>query len=73
MNPISSKGGLHSIKSSIAVEAKIASRMRRLEALKTKEPAPVNQVSPSQVSTPGCTYFQVMNHVFEECAIFLAQ
>jgi len=35
-NPVSSKGDLHSIESSIAVEAKIASLMRRLEALKLK-------------------------------------
>ena len=47
-NPISSKGGLHSIESSIVAEAKIANLMRRIEALETKEPAPVNQVSPSQ-------------------------
>jgi len=33
INPISSKGGLHSIKLFIAVEAKISSLMRRLKAL----------------------------------------
>ena len=47
--------------------------MRRLEALETKEPVPVNQVSPSQFSTPGCTYCQAMNYVFEECLVFNAQ
>ena len=73
MKPISLKGGLHSIQSSIAAKVKIASLVIRLEALTTKEPAPMNQVSPSQVSTPGCTYCQGMNHVFEECPIFLAQ
>ena len=34
-NPISSKGGLHSIEMSIASEAKLASVIRRLEALET--------------------------------------
>ena len=44
----SSKGGLHSIESSIANEAKLANLARRLEALETKEPSPVNQISPNQ-------------------------
>ena len=47
-NPISSKGGPHSIESSITAETKISSLMRRMEALKTKEPVPVNQISPNQ-------------------------
>ena len=51
-NSISSKGGLHSIESSIANEAKLANLARRLKILKTKEPSPVNQVSPNQFSTP---------------------
>ena len=72
-NSISSKGGLHSIESSIANEAKLANLARRLEALETKEPSPVNQVSPNQFPTPGCTYCQAMNHVFEECPVFQAQ
>ena len=72
-NSISSKGGLHSIESSIANEAKLANIARRLEALETKEPSPVNQVSPNQFPTPGCTYCQAMNHVFEECPVFQAQ
>ena len=46
-NSISSKGGLHSIKSSITNEAKLANLARKLEALETKEPSPVNQVSPN--------------------------
>ena len=70
---ISSKGDLHSIESSITNEAKLANLARRLEALKTKEPSPVNQVSPNQFPTPGCTYCQAMNHMFEECPVFQAQ
>jgi len=71
-NLTSSKRGLHSIESSIAAEPMIAHLMRRLELLEAKEPVLVNQVSPPQVSTPGCTYYQAMNHVFEECLVFLA-
>jgi len=41
-NSISSKGGLHSIESSIANEPKLANLERRLDALETKEPSPVN-------------------------------
>ena len=47
--------------------------MRRLKALKTKEPVLVNQVNPNQYSNPGCTYCQAMNHVFEECPVFNAK
>jgi len=43
----SSKEGLHSVESSIANEARIANLARRVEVLKTKEPSPVNQVSPN--------------------------
>ena len=46
-NSISSKGGLHSIESSIANEAKLANLARRLKVLETKEPSPVNQVNPN--------------------------
>jgi len=46
-NSISSNGGLHSIESSIAAKARIANLKRRLEVLETKEPIPVNQVSPN--------------------------
>ena len=52
-NSISSKGGLHSIESSIANEAKLANLARRLKALETKEPSPVNQVSPKQFFNSG--------------------
>ena len=67
---VSSKKGLHSIEESIGNEAKLANVMRRLEALKTKDPVFVNQVG----STPsaGCIYCQVMNHVFEEYPLFMA-
>ena len=43
-NFISSKGGLHSIKSSIAAEARIANLARRLKVLETKKLVSVNQV-----------------------------
>ena len=71
-NSISSKGGFHSIESSIVNEAKIANLVRRLEVLETKEPSTINQVNPNQFSTLGCTYCQAMNHVFEECPVFQA-
>ena len=58
------------MEANIATEAKLAIVMRRLEALETKEPVSVNQVSP--IPSAGCTYCQGMNHVFEECPIFLA-
>ena len=71
-NSISSKRGLHSIESSITNESKLANLARRPEALETKEPSQVNQVSPNQFSTLGCTSCQAMNHVFEECPMFQA-
>ena len=43
--------------------------MRRLEALETKDSVSVNQVSPTL--SAGCTYCQVMNHVFEGCPVFM--
>jgi len=67
---ISSKGGLHSIESSIANGAKLANLVRRLKALETKKLSPVNQVSPNQFRTLDYTYCQAMNHVFEECPVF---
>ena len=70
-NSISSKGGLHSIESSIANEAKLANLARRLKSLETKEPSLVNQVSPNQFSTPGCTYRQAMNHVLRSVLCFI--
>jgi len=62
-DPSTFKGGVHSIEANIATEAKLATVMRRLEALETKEPVPVNQVSPTP--STGCTYCQAMNHVFK--------
>ena len=59
-NSISSKGGLHSIELSIANKVRIANLARRLEALETKEPSPVNQVIPNQFSTLSCTYCEAM-------------
>ena len=72
-NSIPSKGGLHSIESFITAETRIANLTRRLKVLETKEPVLVNQLSPNQFSTPGCTYCQAVNHVFEECPVFQAQ
>jgi len=46
-NSISSKRALHSIESSITNEARIANLARRLKALETKKPSPLNQVSPN--------------------------
>ena len=69
-DPISSKGGVHSIEANIATEAKLAAVMQRLEALETKESVSVNQVSPTP--SASCTYYQAMNHVFEECPVFIA-
>ena len=54
----------------IATEAKLAVVMRRLEVLETKDPVSINQVGPTP--SVGCTYCQAMNHVFEECPVFLA-
>ena len=56
VNSISSKRGLHSIKTSITYEAKFDGITQRLEALETKDPASVNQVSPTQSTSVGCTY-----------------
>jgi len=50
---IASKGGLLAIESSITAEAKIATLMRRLEALEIKEPTKVNQINPQQIHNPG--------------------
>ena len=46
---ITSKGGPLAIESSIAVEATIATLMRRIEALEIKEPAKINQINLSQI------------------------
>ena len=71
-NPMFSKGGIPLIESSIVVEARIANLSRRLELLETKEPILVNKVSPNPIQNLSCTYYQAMNHVFEECPIFHA-
>ena len=68
-----SRSGIHSIESSIAVEAKITQLMRRLELLEVREPNLVNQVNPTQMSSPGCTYCDALTHIFEECPIYQAQ
>ena len=72
-NPISSNGSIHSIESSIAVEARIANLSRRLELPEIREPISVNQVSPNPIQNSGCTYCQAMNHVFKEHLVFQAQ
>ena len=69
-DPNSSKRGVHSIEANIATEAKLAAVMRRLETFKTKELVFVNQVS--LTPSASCTYCQDMNHVFEECPVFIA-
>ena len=67
---IASKGGLISLESSIAAEAKIATLMQRIEALETKELANVNQINPPPIHNLGFSYCQAPNHVFKECSIF---
>ena len=54
-------------------EAKIATLMRRIEALDIKEPANVNQINPPSIHNLGCSYCQAPNHVFEECPVFHTQ
>jgi len=48
-DPATSRTGIHSIKSSIAAEAKITQLMRRLELLEARELNSVNQVNPTPV------------------------
>ena len=43
---IASRGGILSLESSIAAEAKIVTLIRRIEALEIKEPAKVNKINP---------------------------
>ena len=64
---IAFSGGLLSIESLVVAEAKIATLMRRIEALETKEKelSIANQINLSQIHNPGCMYCQVPNHVFE--------
>ena len=49
---IVSRGGLLSLESSIVGEAKIATLMRRIEALETKELANVNLINPPPIHIP---------------------
>ena len=68
---IALKGGLLSLESFIAVETKIATLMRRIEPLETKEPANVNQINPPRIHNPGCSYCQATKpYFFEECPVF---
>ena len=69
---IAFRGRLLSIKSSVAAEGKIATLMRRIEALETKEPAIANQINPPQIHSPGSTYCQASNHICKECPVFQA-
>ena len=74
---IASKGGAYSIEDHIAHEAKLTSMMRKIESLETKfetlgtREQVVNQINPALPA--GCTYYQSMSHVMEECPIFLTQ
>ena len=72
-NPVSSKGGLYSIESSITAEVRIANLARRLKDLETKEPISGNQIGSNQFSTPSYIYCQAINHALEECPMFQAQ
>ena len=72
-NPTTSRTGMFSIDSAIAVEAKITQLMRRLELLEVREPNLVNQVNPTPVINLGCTYCHALHHLFEECPIYQAQ
>ena len=47
--------------------------MRRLELLEAREPNSVNQVNPTQVTSPGCTYCHALTYLFEECTVYQAQ
>jgi len=67
---ISSRRGLHSMKDSMTTEAKFDKVMWKLEAIELRNPVSLNQVS---LTLPaGCTYCQVINHMFEECPVFIA-
>jgi len=70
---IASKRGLLSLELTTTVEAKIATLMRRIEALEIKEPANVNQINPPPIHNPGYSYCQAPNHIFEECPVFQTQ
>jgi len=72
-NPITSRTGIHSIESSIATEVKITQLIKRLELLEAREPNLVNQVNPTPVINPGCTFCHALDHLFEECPVYQAQ
>ncbi|ONK56396.1 uncharacterized protein A4U43_C10F8110 [Asparagus officinalis] len=61
-----SKSSGLSLESNIASEAKMATIMRRLEALEVKERAPA-QIN--HISAPGCHNCQSPTHVSEECPL----
>ena len=60
---IASRGGLLSLESSITTKAKIATLMRRVEALETKEPANVNQINPLPIHNLSCSYSVSYTHL----------
>ena len=62
-----SKGGIHSIKISIAVEAKIAALMHRIEALEVKGPFYVNQVNQFSHPTFSTVELQIMYWRNDSC------
>ena len=64
---------MHLIESSIAAEAKKTQLMKRIELLESREPSAVNQVNPSPVVNPGCSYCHDINHLFEECPVYHSQ
>ena len=63
----SSKGGIYSIESSIATDAKFNTLVRRLEALEMKEKVQVNQTSNQVPMCNGCH----IGYVMEECPSFI--
>ena len=73
INPTTFITGMHSIESSIATEAKITQLMRRLELLEVRVPNSANQVNPTHVPSPCCTYCHALTHLFEECLVYQAQ
>jgi len=47
--------------------------MMRLELLEVREPNSVNQVNPTLVISPDCTYCHALTHLFEEYPVHQAQ
>ena len=63
-----SKGDIHSIERSIAVEAKIAALMGRIEALEGKRMTPhLNYVN--QISAPSCFNCHSPTNVLKDCPL----